>query len=104
MLRGGRSEFRALRLLSVSSVTMRGTRDSESVDRAVLRSAETGEQRRERLADYVRGPSWVAHSIDIQMPRWLREEMTLCSPPGSPEHGPGTVWVSVRRGKVLVLQ
>jgi hypothetical protein len=69
MPRGGRSDFRAGCVWASRSVTARGTRDSESVDRAVLRSAETGEQRRERLADSVRGPSWVAHSIDIQMPR-----------------------------------
>ena len=70
MPRGGRSEFRGgCVCLSVSKRHHARARDSESVDRAVLRSAETRDQCGERLADYVRGPSWVAHSIDIQMPR-----------------------------------
>ena len=49
-------------------MTTRRSRGSECVDRAVLRFAETGEQRRARLPDSIRGPSWGVHSIDTGLP------------------------------------
>ena len=96
--RGDRSEFKS-RLRLFESVSKRHHAPGRAWQRVCgslpycdpPKQASSVENARFRSAE----PSWVAHSIDIQIPRvGCREEMTLCSPRGSPEHGASNVWVS----------